>query len=429
MQVVESHARKQKRSECDISYLTHVRARTRTVVLVVSPCNRRREDVRVGGQRVGVGMEMWSNQPCKCWRWRVCSKIRWRQSPLRPASPLTGVSVWMCVYSDVQLQEISVNGLESCVSIASNRLVFMDCPLATVEGLCMDTRVFNFATMCSGTENPLIWLSAVFRVGRSLVPKILQQIKISHSFSFTQLQLLGSTVRLRPFVAGAARRHVGPRARAFSKPFERVCRPPAARDEVLEGCRPPRAATSAEGADDTTENFPPEDVPPKSTGAAAPPSAAASAGQEQPASCLELSTTVGHSTCTSTSAGHHHHQCVHQCRPQCRCQCGHQCRPAVCPPVPPRMGLRIEWWVGGFHASGYRQAATTSASTSAGHSAAASAAISSQGGATASASTSAGHSAAASASTSAGHSAAASAGQGGTTTTRAGHSTTACWRP
>jgi hypothetical protein len=354
---------------------------------------------------------MWSNQPCKCWRWRVCSKIRWRQSPLRPASPLTGVSVWMCVYSDVQLQEISVNGLEACVSIASNRLVFMDCPLATVEGLCMDTRVFNFATMCSGTENPLIWLSAVFRVGRSLVPKILQQIKISHSFSFTQLQLLGSTVRLRPFVAGAARRHVGPRARAFSKPIE-------------------RAATSAEGADDTTENFPPEDVPPKSTGAAAPPSAAASAGQEQPASCLELSTTVGHSACTSTSAGHHHHHhCIHQCRPQCRCQCSHQCRPAVCPPVPPRMGERIEWWVGGFHASGYRQAATTSASTSAGHSAAASAAISSQGGATASASTSAGHSAAASASTSAGHSAAASAGQGGTTTTRAGHSTTACWRP
>ncbi len=361
---------------------------------------------------------MWSNQPCKCWRWRVCSKIRWRQSPLRPASPLTGVSVWMCVYSDVQLQEISVNGLESCVSIASNRLVFMDCPLATVEGLCMDTRVFNFATMCSGTENPLIWLSAVFRVGRSLVPKILQQIKISHSFSFTQLQLLGSTVRLRPFVAGAARRHVGPRARAFSKPFERVCRPPAARDEVLEGCRPPRAATSAEGADDTTENFPPEAVPPKSTGAAAPPSAAASAGQEQPASCLELSTTVGHSC---------------QCRPgatpsclecQCRCQCGHQCRPAVCPPVPPRMGLRIEWWVGGFHASGYRQAAGTSGG------AAASAAIRSQGGATASASTSAGQGgAAASAAIRSQGGAAASAGQGGTTTTRAGHSTTACWRP
>ncbi len=32
---------------------------------------------------------------------------------------IKGVSVWMCVYSTVQLQKITVNGLESCVSIVT----------------------------------------------------------------------------------------------------------------------------------------------------------------------------------------------------------------------------------------------------------------------------------------------------------------------
>ena len=75
---------------------------------------------------------------------------------------------WMSLLSTVLLM---------LLTDLSSGAVFMDCPLATAEGLCMDTRVFNFATMCCGTENQLIWLSAVFRVGRSLVPKILQQIK------------------------------------------------------------------------------------------------------------------------------------------------------------------------------------------------------------------------------------------------------------
>ena len=41
--------------------------------------------------------------------------------------------------------------------------------LASIEGLIMNGSQFPIGTLCSGSENPIIWMRAVFRVGKSLV--------------------------------------------------------------------------------------------------------------------------------------------------------------------------------------------------------------------------------------------------------------------
>ena len=43
-----------------------------------------------------------------------------------------------------------------------------DTYVATVEGLIMEHAQFRFGAMCSGTENPVVWLVAAFRVGKSM---------------------------------------------------------------------------------------------------------------------------------------------------------------------------------------------------------------------------------------------------------------------
>ena len=55
-----------------------------------------------------------------------------------------------------------------------------DSVLASAQGLCMSGRKFRLATLCSGTENPVIWTLAFFRAAKSLVQLILNMPLVIH---------------------------------------------------------------------------------------------------------------------------------------------------------------------------------------------------------------------------------------------------------